>query len=437
MTYPAKTKEAVEPMRDVYIAGTHSTAFGRKPGESFKDLTRQTYLGVLADVGWQRGDQVDFVYFGNCAMHGVKQGTIRGQVCTIELVDDGLLPKRTPIINVEGGCATGSMALHSAFKDVGSGQSDVVAAIGVEKLFIPKADKDPSRKSKMMKGFMNGVDNFDLPRLFAEYERAAAHAGIDFRTGDDRSFFMDTYAVQAALHMKAYGTTQRQIAAAAAQSHSYGALNPLAQYRFAMSVGDVLADREISYPFTRAMCAPIGDGAASVILCSEDVLASLPFAVQQRAVRVAASELTGGYYRDIDEPSLSRVAADRAYQKAGTGPEDVDVVEVHDASSFSVIYQLEMLRFAAAGGGGPMVEAGATGPGGTLPVNTSGGLVSKGHPVGATGLSMVHELVTQLRGEAGERQVANARRALAENGGGVIGLEEAACSVIILEKPAR
>ncbi len=421
-------------VREVYVVGTHSTSFGKKPDTSFKELTRETYLGVLADVGWDTGERVDFVYFGNCAMHGVKQGTIRGQACTIELVDDGLLPRRTPLINVEGGCATGSMAVHAAVKDIRSGESDVVLAMGVEKLFIPKAASDPAYKKKMMKGFMNGVDNFDLPRLFAEYSRAAKHAGIDFGTGDDRSFFMDTYAVQAALHMKEYGTTQRQIAAAAAQSHNYGVLNDLAQYRFAMTVDDVLADREISYPFTRAMCAPIGDGAASAILCSADVLAGLPTSVQDRAVRIAASVLTGGYYKTVEEPSLSRVAADRAYAKAGLGPADVDVLEVHDASSFSVLYQLEMLRFTEPGGSGPLVESGGTGPGGLIPTNTSGGLVSKGHPVGATGISMVHELARQLRGEAGERQVPGARIAMQENGGGVIGLEEAACSVMLLEK---
>jgi acetyl-CoA acetyltransferase len=341
------------------------------------------------------------------------------------------------LINVEGGCATGSMAIHAAFKDIRSGESDVVVAVGVEKLFLPKVASDPAMKSRSMKGFMNGVDNFDIPRLQAEYERAARLAGIEFAPQSDRSFFIDTYAVQASLHMNAFGTTRRQLACAAAQSHNFGALNPLAQYQFRMTPDEVLADREITYPFTRAMCAPIGDGAASAILCCEDVVATLPSAQQDRAVRISASVLTGGCYRAADEPSLSRIAADRAYERAGVGPDDVDVVEIHDASSFSVIYQLEMLRFCEAGGGGPMVESGATGPGGRVVVNTSGGLVSKGHPVGATGISMVHELALQLRGEAGARQVPGARVALQENGGGVIGLEEAACSVMIVERASR
>jgi acetyl-CoA acetyltransferase len=424
-------------MRDVYVIGAHSTPFGKKPDSSFKQLTRETYLGVLADVGWEHGGRLDFGYFGNCAMHGAKQGTIRGQVCTIELVDEGLLPRRMPIVNVEGACATGSMAFHSAYKDVGSGESEAVLAVGVEKLYLPKAASDPSTKSKMMQGFMNGVDNFDIPRLVAEYERAAASVGSRFSFGAGRSLFMDTYAIQALVHMKRYGTTQQQIAAGAAKNHCFGAENPLAQYQFVMSVDDVLADREVSHPLTRAMCAPIGDGAASVIVCSEDVLATLPAAVQSRAVRIRASVLAGGCYRGIDEPSLSHVAAQRAYERAALGPEDVDIVELHDASSFCEIYQLEMLGFAEPGGGGPFVASGATGPGGSLPVNTSGGLVSKGHPVGATGLSMVYELVHQLRGEAGTRQVAGARIGLQQNGGGVIGLEEAACSVIVLEGGVR
>jgi acetyl-CoA acetyltransferase len=424
-------------MRDVFVLGTHSTSFGKKPDVSFKQLTRETYLGVLADVGWEHGDRLDFAYFGNCAMHGAKQGTIRGQVCTIELVDEGLLPRRMPIINVEGACATGSMALHAACKDVGSGESDAVLAIGVEKLYLPKAASDPSMKTKMMQGFMNGVDNFDLPRLIAEYERAARSAGAQFGVGDGRSLFMDTYAIQALVHMKRHGTTQEQIAIGAAKNHCYGAENPSAQYRFVMSPDEVLADREISYPLTRSMCAPIGDGAAAAIVCSEELLATMPSAVQSRAVRVRASVLTGGCYRHIDEPSLSHLAAQRAFERAALGPDDIDVVELHDASSFCEIYQLEMLGFVEPGGGGPFVATGATGPGGSLPVNTSGGLVSKGHPVGATGLSMIHELVTQLRGDAGTRQVPGARVGLQQNGGGVIGLEEAACSVVILEGCGR
>ncbi|MWA03267.1 hypothetical protein F8568_023385 [Actinomadura sp. LD22] len=251
----------------------------------------------------------------------------------------------------------------------------------------------------------------------------------------DRTMFMDTYAAQANYHMHRFGTTQRQIAAVAAKNHTNGAANPLAQYRFAMTVDEVLADREVSYPLTRAMCAPVGDGAAAaVVVCSERALTSLPEAVRERAVRVAAAVLRSGVYRRPDEVSLSRVAADRAYELAGMKPEDIDVAEVHDATAFGEIYQAEMLRFCDVGAGGPFVAAGATALDGRPPLNTSGGLLSKGHPIAASGLSMTHEVVSQLRGEAGPRQVRDARVALVENGGGIMGLEEAACCVTILDR---
>jgi len=168
---------------------------------------------------------------------------------------------------------------------------------------------------------------------------------------------------------------------------------------------------------------------------SENVLRRQPKEIRDRAVKVRASVLTGGKYRDPSEPGLSRVAAQKAYAKSGLTVADINLIELHDATSFCEIFQLEMLGFAEDGKGGVLVECGATKLGGRLPVNLSGGLVSKGHPVGATGLSMIYELMLQLRGEAGDRQTSNARIALAENGGGVIGFDEAACSVIILEAP--
>jgi acetyl-CoA acetyltransferase len=248
---------------------------------------------------------------------------------------------------------------------------------------------------------------------------------------------MDTYGIQASYHMHRYGTTREQIAIAAAKNHVHGSLNPKAQYRFRMTKEEVLADRPVSGPLTRAMCAPIGDGAAAAIVCSEDRLRSLPEETRARAVRIRASAVSGGKHRAPDEPSLSRVAADRAYEMASLGPEDVGVAEVHDATSFCELYQMEMLRFCPEGEGGRLVESGATALGGRIPVNTSGGLVSKGHPIAATGLSMVSEIVTQLRGEAEGRQVEGARGGLIENGGGVIGLEEAVCGVTILEGPKK
>ena len=181
------------------------------------------------------------------------------------------------------------------------------------------------------------------------------------------------------------------------------------------------------------MCAPIGDGAAAALICSAKGLEYFPTEIQQSAIKIKASVLSGGKYRSPQELGLSSVAAKKAYRQAELEPKDVDIVEIHDATSFCEIYQLEMLGFCEIGSGGKFVEEGHTQLGGKLPVNLSGGLVSKGHPVGATGLSMIHELAVQLKGEAGKRQSERNKIGLAENGGGVIGFEEAACSVIILE----
>jgi acetyl-CoA acetyltransferase len=300
--------------------------------------------------------------------------------------------------------------------------------MGVEKLVSPD---DPARTAAI---FATGIDQLQPQRWHDYYSRAGEQAGKRFETGPGRTVFMDTYAMQAAWHMQRYGTTQRQIAVGAAKNHHHGSLNPKAQYRFELTVDEVLADREISFPLTRAMCSPLGDGAAAALLCSEEALQHFAPAVRDRAVRIRASTLSGGKYRRLDEPGLSRIAADKAYARAGLKPGDIQLAEVHDATSFCEIYQLEMLRLCAEGQGGRFVESGATALGGKLPVNVSGGLVSKGHPVGATGLSMVYEMCLQLRGEAGPRQVKGATLGIIENGGGVMGFDEAACAVHILEK---
>ncbi len=415
-------------MTSAYIIGAYSSAFGRRPHDSVKDLTTEAYLAVLADAGLADGGMIETVHFGNCGMWTDNQGSIRGQVCLTPMTRAGRLPERIPLINVEGGCATASLALNGAWKDILCGHADVALAMGVEKTFYPN---EPDKVSKL---YFGGIDQYD-PQQWQDYYRAAGDAaGKNFEPGPDRTIFMDTYAMQACYHMKKYGLTQRQIASGAAKNHNHGALNPKAQYRFRMTTDEVLADRPVTYPLTRSMCAPIGDGAAAALVVSERKLKTLPAIVQERAVRIAAQGLSGGKYRSLDEDGLSRFAAERAYAMAGITPAHIDVAEVHDATSFCEIYQVEMMGFCARGQGGALVESGATTLGGQIPVNTSGGLVSKGHPVGATGLSMTAELVAQLRGEAGERQVEGARWALAENGGGVMGFDEAACSVLLLHR---
>lgn len=417
----------------VYVLGAYSTVFGRRPEDSPKDLTREAYLGAVADAGLspERAAQViSGAWFGNCLMLHWGQDNLQGNICFIPLVREGLFGDRTPIINVEGGCATGSLALSAAYKEIKAGDAEVTLAVGVEKLY------DRDNPEAMLARFARGLDMLDPGEWQEHYTAVGERVGSPFTFGPERSVAMDTYAMQARLHMQQHGTTIEQIAYAAAKNHTIGALNPRAQYRFAMTTEDVLNDRQINDPLTRAMCAPIGDGAAAAVLCSEEYLATQPDEVRRRAVRIRGIGTSGGKYRGLDEPSLTRTAADRAYEMAGVSPSDVNVAEVHDATSFCEIYQAEMLRFCAPGEGGAYVASGATTLGGVLPINTSGGLVSKGHPLGATGLSMCAELVEQLRGEAGPRQVEGARIALAENGGGVIGLEEAVAAVTVLEAPA-
>ncbi len=418
------------PAEDVWIVGAASTRFERAPEKSHRDLAREAYCGALADAGLETGAEIGFGWFSNCGMWVDGQASIRGQVLFAPLVREGLFPERVPTINVEGGCASAQMALHGAWKDILSGQSALSLAIGVEKLFNPQ---EPEKTAAV---YAAGIDRLTPEEWRRYYTEAGEQAGKPFEEGPDRTVFMDTYAMQACWHMKAHGTTQRQIATGAAKNHRNGALNEKAQYGFDLSVEDVLNDRPVSWPLTRAMCAPVGDGAAAVLVCSEDWLRGQPQAVQDRAIRIRACALAGGKYRRLDEPGLSRTAAEQAYAMAGVGPQDIDVAEVHDATSFCEIYQAEMMGFADIGQGGELVESGETAIGGRIPINTSGGLVAKGHPVGATGLSMIYELARQLRGEAGARQVAGATLALSENGGGVIGFDEAACAVTILERAA-
>lgn len=412
----------------VYIIGAYATAVGRFSGRSLKDLTREAVEGVIADAGIESGSAIESAWFANCGMWVEGQGSIRGQVVLTPLIREGKLAERIPIVNVEGGCASAAIAMQGARKDIAAGDVEVSLAVAAERTFYPDA---PDRTAALFNG---GIDQYDAEEWLTYYAQAGEATGKPFKTGADRTVFMDTYAMQAAHHMARYGTSVEQIAAVAAKNHTIAVHNPKAQYRFPMTVAEVLADRPVSYPLTRAMCAPIGDGAAAAILCSQAWLDRAPAAVQARAVRIAGTALTSGKYRAFDEPSLSHVAAQRAYAMAGIGPQQIDLAEVHDATAFSEIYQSEMMGFCAPGEGGALAESGATALGGQIPINLSGGLESKGHPVGASGLMMIEELVRQLRGEAGQRQAARHRIALAETGGGVVGFDEGACAVTILER---
>ncbi|MCL6479292.1 MAG: thiolase family protein, partial [Peptococcaceae bacterium] len=255
-------------------------------------------------------------------------------------------------------------------------------------------------------------------------------------SGINRSGMMDIYAYMIRWHMKKYGTTQRQLAVISAKNHWHGSLNPKAQYREAMSTEEVLAARPVVYPLTVPMCAPLGDGSAAAILCSADYLKRLK---SSRPVKVLASVCGSSTPRPFDEEDkgIEVRLANKAYNMAGVGPEDIDLLELHDAAAFAEIKMTEQMGFCKRGEGGPLAESGATMLGGRIPINVSGGLISRGHPLGATGVAQIYELVTQLRGEAGKRQVKGAKLGMAENGGGQIYFEEASMGIHILEKVSK
>ena len=334
-----------------------------------------------------------------------------------------------PVTNVENACAGASTALHLAYTGVRAGMVDVALAVGSEKITDPDKMKSLTAYATCM-----DVENFEshihmmmeLNKTF-KVEIPPDHAP----PGDGRSIFMDAYAMGAKWHMSRYGSNQQQLAAICAKNHWHGSLNPMAQYQQDMTVEDVLADKPIAYPLTRAMCAPVGDGAAAAIVCSEAYLKKLTAA---RPIRILASVLGSGTDRDLDGEDIGERLAKQAYAAAAVGPRDIDLAELHDATSYGELHQTEAMGFCPMGEGGPWAESGATKLGGKQPVNTSGGLECRGHPIGASGLAQIYELGVQLRGDAGPRQVEGARLGLAENGGGNIGVEEAAMCIHILEK---
>jgi acetyl-CoA acyltransferase len=420
-------------MRDVHVVAVGLIPFGRYPDQGIKDLAA-TVMRNLLDASAVDQAALEAVWFANAGWGmATGQHCIRGQVALAPLGITGI-----PVMNVENACAGGASAFHGAYLGVASGAYDVALALGAEKTFV-RPNADPETKHEGFRSFLAGTDVEVTTKLIedmqaaAEAKRAELAAHGDAPAGEvagAHSPFMDVYSTAARAHMDRYGTTQEQLATIAAKNHRHGALNPDAQYRIPMTVEQVLADRLVSWPLTRSMCAPTGDGAAAAILASGEALARLG---RVDAVRVRASVLASGGLR----PGESARAARKAYEMAGIEPGDVDVAEVHDATAFGELALTEALGFCAEGEGGPYAASGATALGGTRPLNPSGGLECRGHPIGATGLAQIAEIVCQLRGEAGERQVEGVRIGLCENGGGFLGAGEAAIAVHVLEAPAR
>jgi acetyl-CoA acetyltransferase len=407
-------------MERAVIAGVGMTRFGKHMETGLKALGREALETALSDACVDR-KQIEAAWVGN-AMAGLVTGQecIRGQV-VLRSANMGEIP----VINVENACASAATALNQACAMVQAGLYDCVLALGVEKLYHPD-------KRRSFQAIGSAVDTEELAKIMEGLKKAAEAEGASSASsgaGEKRSMFMDFYAGMARRHMQKYGSTARQFAMVAAKNSYHGSLNPKAQFQKALTVEEVLAEPMIAEPLTRAMCSPIGDGAAAAVVVSERRARELGV---RRPVTVAASVLRSGWDHGPDEEGTVERCAREAFEKAGIGVGDVDVMELHDASAPAELMYYEELGLCGPGDGGKLVEEGATRLGGRIPVNTSGGLLRKGHPVGATGLAQITELTEQLRGQAERRQVEGARVALAQNGGGQIGADAAAMCVTIL-----
>jgi len=411
-------------MDNVYVIGVGMIRFNKYPDATVRGMAKDAVDLVLRDAGLKKED-LQAAYVSN-TFWGMfsNQHSIRGEVMLWDQGIDGI-----PIVNCENACAGASTAFLLGYTAIRAGMYDVVMTLGSEKITHENKAMSLGAYASCM-----DVENFEEHlKLFEEVSSQITVEVPEGQTppGEGRSIFMDAYAMGAKWHMSRFGSTQRQLAVICAKNHFHGSLNPKAQYQKDMTVEEVLSDRPIAYPLTRAMCAPVGDGAAAAILCSDSYLKKLTDA---RPIRIRAAVLGSGAHRDMDGVDIGERLSKQAYNMAGVGPEDIDLAELHDATAYGELHQTEVMGFCPIGEGGPFAKTGATKLGGKIPMNTSGGLECRGHPIGASGLAQIYEVVEQLRCEAGKRQVEGARIALTENGGGNIGVEEASMTIHILEK---
>ena len=409
-------------MRDVAVVGAGMTKFGKFLDRSMKDLAAEAVRGALDSAGIDKS-KLEAAVVGNATAGLITgQEMIRGQVVLREIGIGGI-----PIINTENACASSSTAFHLAWLYIASGMYDVALAVGMEKLY--HEDKRRSFQAIGAAVDVEWVQSMQASMRKPDGDGARGEQPApDEGAGEKRSMFMDFYAAFARQHMQRYGTTQEQFGRVAVKNHFHGSLNPHAQYREVYTLEDVLNSPVVAEPLTRLMCSPIGDGAAAVVLCAADKAKQLT----SKPVYVRASCLSSGSDRAPGEPGITERVTRQAYEQAGVGPEDLSVLEVHDASAPAELVIYEELGLCPPGEGGKLIDSRATYFDGPIPVNPSGGLISKGHPIGATGVAQIYEIFVQLRGEAGDRQVANPRVGLTENGGGMVKGEAAALAVHIL-----
>jgi acetyl-CoA C-acetyltransferase len=372
-------------MRDVFVIGAGVTAFGELWDRSLRDLFVEAALEAMGDAG---SPELDGMYVG-C----MSSGLFVGQEHLSSLLADYLGAAPVPAVRVESACASGGFAFRSAFFEVASGASQVVLAAGVEKM----------------------TDAADVTRVLStaadqEYE---AHHGVTFP---------GLYAMMARAHMQKHGTQREELAQVAVKNHDNGLLNPKAQLHSRITVEQVLASPKVADPLGLLDCSPVSDGAAAVVLASEEVAKRSGRPLIRVAGAGAATDAIALHAR-ADLAALAAVerAAEQAYRSAGCGPRDIHLAEVHDCFTIAEIMATEALGLVPRGGGGKAARTGETSREGRIPVNPSGGLKAKGHPVGATGIAQIVEVVAQLRQQAGRRQVRGARLGLAQNMGGTGG----------------
>ncbi len=391
-------------MRDVAIIGVGAHASGRFRDKALKDLAYPAVWGALEDAGVKAKD-INVAYVGN-SLGGLLTGQegIRGQVVLQHSGITGI-----PIINVENACASAATALRGAWLEVASGAADIALAVGVEKMDVG----DNARTIAAL----SGVSELELSEIGMQFTASyAIHPKINLKS-----------------RMDEYGWTAADFAKPAVKNSYNGSLNPLAQHRKPLTIEEVVQSRVIVDPLTLLMCSSISDGAAAAVLCSTDIAAKF---TSKTPIRIASCVLQSGVYRlpGDKSPDSATTSAFAAYEKAGIGPEDLDAIELHDAMAPAELMLYERLGLCAPGEGPKLIDDKITTLGGKQPVNPSGGLCSRGHPVGATGLLQICELVWQMRGEAGARQIDPLPKVtMAQNQGGLLlGQDSAvyACTIL-------
>jgi acetyl-CoA acetyltransferase len=377
-------------MRDVYVVGVGMTHLGKHLDKRLRDLGRISCLSALKDAGLEPKD-IQAGFCGNALAPAIQGETGVGQSVFWEV---GI--NKIPILNIENACCSGSSAFREAWLTVASGLYDVAMAVGVEKTYTEK-------------GGMLDIGKPDLDLMLGLVLPAY-------------------FAFVANRYIQDFGISKEDLALVAVKNRFHGSLNPYSQFREPVTVEEVVKSPMISDPITRLSCCPLSDGAAAAIVVSKEKAEKLG----KKLVKVAASILQSGSYdnpMNLSNWDLNIRASEEAYNRAGIGPEDIDLAEVHDCFTISELVHYESLGFAKKGEGVKLLKDKSTYIGGKVPFNVSGGLLAKGHPVGCTGVAQIVEAVWQLRGEAGKRQVENAKVAMTHTMGGI---KEGDCKAVTI-----